>query len=94
MGLELTPLLPGAVDGFCCFVLDWFKLGASSRSITLFAVGEWLPGAVAPMQPLRLWLLVRCPGAELADGAEAVADHCLKARRLKSGAGGRIEFLI
>lgn len=75
----------------CWTGLNWEPHHTASP---LFAVGGWLPGAVAPMLPLRPWLLVRCPGAELADGAEAVADHCLKARRLKSGAGRRIEFLI
>lgn len=85
--MELTPLLPGAVGGSRCLVLDWFKLGAPSLRCGSL-------GLVAPTLLLRLWLLVRCPGAELADGTEAVADHHLNGRELKSGAVGRIEFLI
>lgn len=44
--MELTSLLPGAVDSSHCLVLDWFKLGAPSLQCGSL-------GLVAPMLLLR-----------------------------------------
>lgn len=84
MGLEFTPLLSGPVDSSCCFGLDWFKLRAPSP---LFAA-EQLPGDGNTSAAAD----TAAPRAEPRDGAKANADHRLKARRLKVGLEGVLNF--